>query len=280
MRIKGIIKVLALLAIDFAVISSLFNAEAAAVVTAFFALFAWLGEYFTMLKDGAISEKKLNEHDKLKLIRARAILEGEAERMGGKLPSFKLHLVQSNEANAFAYGISNIAITRGTLQCDDITLAAVIAHEVSHTANLDAVMSRLMFINITATIIGISVLSFLTTVSIWVIFMILALVGIGGGLFSVLITNLISKGSKGIFRGLQYIVLFLYQAIIGTVNKFIEYRCDRFAAQIGLGQNLAYFLNTYVQDQDARQRSLRDILYASHPATYKRVLKLEEHTGC
>ena len=81
------------------------------------------------------------------------------------------------------------------------------------------------------------------------------------------------------FTLIQRLILFLYQAVIGTMNKFIEYRCDLFAVQIGLGENLAYFLNTYVQDQDTRQRSLRDILYASHPATYKRVLKLEERTA-
>lgn len=280
MRIKGIIKVMTLLAIDFAVMSALFNVEIAVLATIFFMLFAWLGEYFALLRDGAISEKKLNDYDRAKLGRARTILQSEAERCGmSELPRFRLHVISSKEANAFSYGISNISITAGTLQCDDMTLASVLAHEVSHTANLDAVTSRLLFINITAAILGLSLLSVITTISIWFIFLILVLIGVGGGLFSILFVKFLSKGAKTVFTLIQRLILFLYQAVIGTMNKFIEYRCDRFAAQIGLGQNLAYFLSTYVQDQDTRQRSLRDILYASHPATYKRVLKLEERTA-
>lgn len=279
MRIKGIIKVLALLFGEFALFSYLFNTKVAAIATGIIAAYAWLGEYFALLRDGAVSERRLNEYDRAKLERARAILASEAARKGIKIPKVSLHVSPSSEANAFAYGINNISVTKGTLQCDDMALAAVIAHEASHIENLDAVTSRLLFANITAAVIGLSVMSFVTTASIWIIFAILALIGVCGGLFSLLLVNALSKCSKGLFRVLQHIVLFLYQAIIGTINKTIEYRCDRFAAQIGLGQNLAYFLDTYVQDQDSRQRSIRDILYDSHPATYKRVLKLDEHAG-
>lgn len=278
MKAKGIIKVITLLAADFAIFNYLFDGRIAAVATVVIALYAWLGEYFALLRDGAISEKRLNEYDKAKLDRARMILMSEARRNdGNRLPSFRLHVVPSEEANAFAYGISNVSVTKGTLQCDDMTLASVLAHEVSHIANLDAVTSRLLFANITAVVLGLSIFSFLTTASIWIIFGILAIIGVCGGLFSILVVNAASKASKGLFRIVQHIILFVYQTVIGTINKHTEYRCDRFAACIGLGHNLAYFLSTYVQDQDSRQRSLRDILYDSHPATYKRILRLEEH---
>lgn len=280
MKAKGIIKVICLLAADFALFSYLFGEKVAVVTTGVIALYAWLGEYFALLRDGAVSEKKLNEYDRAKLDRARTILMSEAGRNGGnKLPAFRLHVVPSEEANAFAYGIGNISVTKGTLQCDDMTLASALAHETSHIANLDAVTSRLLFANITAAVLGISIFSFIASASIWIIFGILALIGVCGGLFSLLVVNAVSKASKGLFRAAQHIVLFIYQAIIGTVNKLTEYRCDRFAARVGLGQNLAYFLSTYVQDQNSRQQSLREILYDSHPATYKRVLKLEEHNS-
>ena len=280
MRIKGIIKVIVLLALDFALFGYLFDGKVAAIITVVVALYAWLGEYLAMFRDRAVSEKRLNELDRAKLERTRAILADESSRKGvHKLPKYRLHVIPSDEANAFAYGISNISVTRGTLQCDEVTLAAVLAHEVSHTANLDAVVSRLLFANITGAVLGLSLTSFIATASIWIIFGILALIGVCGGLFSLLVVNALSKASKGLFRVIQHIVLFAYQAIIGSINKMVEYRCDGFAARIGLGQNLAYFLSTYVGDQDSRQRSLREILYDSHPATYKRVLRLEEHNG-
>ena len=280
MRTKGIIKILVLLALDFVLLTYLFNAEAAAIVTSIVALYARAGEYIALFRDGAVSEKKLNDFDRAKLQRVRSILEVEASRNGlQKLPNYRLHILPSDGANAFAYGISNISVTKGTLQCDDLTLASVIAHEISHIGNLDAIVSRLMFANITIAVLGLSIASFVATASIWLIFGILALVGVCGGIFSLLVVNAISKASQGFFRILQHIVLFAYQGTIGTINKMIEYRCDGFAASIGLGQNLAYFLSTYVGDQDARQRTLREILYDSHPATYKRVLRLEAPRG-
>lgn len=56
----------------------------------------------------------------------------------------------------------------------------------------------------------------------------------------------------------------------------MEYSADRFAAKMNLGNELAFFLNR-VSLEDGDAKTLRDIMYASHPASNKRIKKIEEY---
>lgn len=176
------------------------------------------------------------------------------------------------------YGLHNIAITRGALNvCDEIMLAAVMSHEISHILCMDAVFHRIIFANITLAITGLIVSSFTVTSLLWIIFGGLCLFGICRGCVSIFCFSGISKMIKGIFELMQRFVLFVYQTIMGIVSRKNEYRADQYACSLGYGIQLKYFLSRFMEGQDRRQRALRDILYASHPATYKRIERIEQH---
>ena len=65
--------------------------------------------------------------------------------------------------------------------------------------------------------------------------------------------------------------------VMGIVSRGNEFRADRYACSLGYGTQLKYFLSRFMDGQDGRTRTIRDILYASHPDTYKRMEKIEQY---
>lgn len=83
--------------------------------------------------------------------------------------------------------------------------------------------------------------------------------------------------TRGFFRGLQKLVLVIYQTLMGLASRASEYRADRYSCRLGYGVQLKYFLRTYVLPQDGQKRTLTEIIYASHPDTCKRLEKIERN---
>lgn len=279
MRILGILKIVMVLAMDFGAVYYLAGVEAAALVTGLILLYAWLGEYTALWKDGSVGLKHLNEYEKARLRRVQKNLTQDVKQASGAdISGLKLRVIPSDDLNACAYGFRNMAVTRAALNaCDDATLCAVLGHEVSHTLHMDAVFHRVVFANVTIVILGLAAGSLVSVSFMWIIFLVLCALGICGGMFSMLVFHGMNKMLKGTYTAIQYVVLFLYQTVMGLVSRRSEFRADKYSCQLGYGPQLSYFLTRFVEGQEPRQKSLNDILYSSHPATYKRVLRIQQH---
>ena len=57
-----------------------------------------------------------------------------------------------------------------------------------------------------------------------------------------------------------------------------EYRSDLYSARLGYGLQLAHFLS-YAAVESNRQLTLTEALYRTHPATPKRVARLEAYVN-
>lgn len=279
MRISGMIKIGAALGIDFIILYYLIDLRIAAAVTAAILFYAWVGQYTALMKDGAVKITGLNEYDRFKLTRAMHVLTADVRKKSAvNIRNVKLHVIPSDEINAYSYGRNHVAVTRGTLRAaDELTLNAVLAHEISHSLCLDAMFHRIIFANVTIIMIAITIISFVATSFVWIIFLIMCLFGICGGIFSLFCVSGISKLTKGMFRLIQRIVLFIYQLAMGIVSRGCEYRADRYACMLGYGAQLKYFLESFAGEQDNRKKSLTELIYDSHPPTYKRIIKIRQN---
>lgn len=278
MKLAGYIKIVTILIVDFAAACNFLGVEFAILVTAGIALYAWLGEYLSLLKAGAIKMDNLGTYEKSKLTCALDNLSKDVLRHANvDISRLKVSVIPSECINAYAYGFRNIGVTRAMLNhCDDATLCAVLGHEVSHIINLDAVISRTVFASVTVIMGALIVLSFCSVSFVWLIFAALCAAKLCGGLFSMFLFQGFSKLIRGSFLLMQHALLFIYQALMGIVSRRHEYRADRFSCELGYGPQLSYFLSRFIEGQESRQKTLTDIIYASHPATYKRILRIEQ----
>lgn len=278
MRFLGMVKISAALLADFILLYMGAGVEAALILTAGILLYAWLGEYTSLLKDGAVRLNRLDDYEKGRLMRIKDCLVREVQHVSGRnISGLRFHVVPSDEMNAYAYGLNNVAVTRALLaSCDDMTLCSVLGHEISHILNMDAVFHRVVFANVTLLMVCLTLSSFVSISFMWVLFAIFCGFGICGGLFSLLAFRGMSGVVKGIFTMLQYMVLFIYQTVMGLVSRSGEFRADKYSCHLGYGPQLSYFLTRFVEGQEPRKKTLNEILYASHPATYKRVQRIEQ----
>lgn len=279
MKLGGYLKLIVFLLIFFALSCSILEGEAATLLTLGITLYAWLGEYLALIKDGAIRMDHLRDYERSRISCALENLTEDVQRVSGAdISSLRLHVIPSDNINACAYGFRNIGITRAMLNnCDDATLCAVLAHEVSHTFSMDAVFYRLVFAGVTVLIAGLICLSAASASVIWIVFAILCALGLCGGLFSMFLFQGFSKLAKGYFTLIQYAVLFVYQAVMACVSRQCEYRADRYSCELGYGPQLSYYLQRFVESQESGPKSLQEVLYASHPAAYKRIRRIEQN---
>jgi len=278
MRSVSFFKPAAILLADFLIGYYTMGPEIALLVTAGIGLYGWIGEYFALFGAGAISSKSLREFDRVRLARIHNHLTADVRQLSGTdISRLKLHIIPSGEINAYAYGMRHVAVSRAMMDaCDDMTLCGVLGHEISHTLNLDAMFNRLIFANVMLALVFLIVASFIGTSMLWIVFLILCGLGVCSGIVSMFVFRGVHGLFKGIFGVLQRLVVFVYRIVMGIVNRRCEYRADLYSCQLGYGPQLSYFLTRFDDDGDSRQKSLADILYASHPSSYKRIAHIEQ----
>ena len=274
-RLSGLFKVAAVLMFDFLVVDTLFhNAQAAAAVTGVIALYIWLGEYFTLFREGAVRSDKLPQYERARLEHAKSQLIKDVKRTSSAdISGLKVYLIPGDsDMQATAYGFNCISVSKGTFDnTDPMTLNAVLGHEISHTLHLDAEFSRAVFATILLACGTISVMSFVFMVIIFLVFFVCSLFRSWLGVMAFKGTT---KVVGGMFQLFQKGLVVIYRTVAGCVNRAAEFRCDRYAAQLGYGVQLAHFLSYAVAD-DPRQMTITEVLYRSHPSTAKRVARLE-----
>ena len=186
-------------------------------------------------------------------------------------------MIPDDRIQGRSYGFTNISVTKGLLAVDEVSIAACLARESGHCLQAHGFIKRILFCDTTIVMLLLSGMGIISTGFVWIIFGLLCFCGVCGGVLSFYMTGIIGKIIRGIFRGFQHIVLFIYQITLGFVSRSMEYSADRFAAKkLDFGNELSFFLNRFAVE-DGYPKTLRDIIYASHPVPYKRIAKIEQY---
>lgn len=278
MRMQALLKIAITLVVDYFLLFQLLDSKYAVLCLVGIVSYALMGEYIALYKHRAIHPDKLGDNTRIRLEELLHYIANNATKKSEvNLSKLRLWIIPSDEINAHAYGIRNIGITQGALNCcDDGMLCAVLSHEIAHTLNLDAVWNRLVFANVTLILSSLSVIAFVSIASIWLLFTLFCVLGICRGIFSIFMFKGSNALIKGYFTGLQYIVLTIYQAVMAAVSRHSEFRADRYAVELGYGRELVSFLERFaVVSTEERQLSLSEVLYATHPPAQTRLLKIE-----
>lgn len=182
--------------------------------------------------------------------------------------NYKLFIVDEQFPNAYALGLNNVAVTRRLLKdFSDNEIKAVMAHELGHLHYGDSLYSKIFM---TVSIVGQVVLIvyyaignfFSTLARVPIPFLNLIILFIGWG-FSI---------QAWLFNLLLLIPLG-FGKMLGS--RECEYRADRYACQIGHHAGLRQFLYKLLDMDTRSHKGLWAILRASHPATGKRIHRLE-----
>lgn len=274
-RLFGILKVVLVLAVDFVAIYSLFEAPYIAfAAVGVISLYVLLGGYLALLKEGAVSSKKLPVYQRNKLEAAKAQLAADVKSVSGKnISGLKLYLVPGDcNMNATAYGFNCVSVTCGTYNADPITLNAVLGHEISHILNCDAEFNRAVFCSVTLLVAALSVMSFVTMAIIFLIFLVMSCFRSWLGVIAFQGTT---KIVGGFFDLLQYGVVAIYRSLLSLASRHAEYRSDKYSCMLGYGVQLSHFL-ALAELNGQRQLTLTEVMYRSHPPTFKRIARLEK----
>jgi Zn-dependent protease with chaperone function len=277
-RLPGILKVVAVLTIDFLAVYALLGEPIiASADTVVIALYVFSGGYLALFKEGAVQSKNLPTYQRDRLEAAKKQLASDVKSASGaNISGIKFFLVPgSDEMNATAFGLNCISVTRGTFDnADPSTLNAVLAHEISHILNFDPEFSRAVFATILIFCGAISIISFAFISLIFVIFLVCSFFRCWIGFVAFTGTR---RAVGGIFSLFQKGIVVFYRAIAGCLSRTAEYRSDLYAAQLGYGIQLAHFLSCYAAQESNCQLTLTEALYRTHPATPKRIARLEAY---
>ena len=276
-RLPGFLKVAAVLLADFLSAYAIFQDwNVASVITGAIAFYVWLGGYLTLLKEGAVREKKLPNYERSRLKKAKKQLIQDVHQVSAaNISNIKLYLIPGDcDMQATAYGANCISVSKGTLDnTDSITLNAVLGHEISHILHLDAEFNRAIFATILLACGGISVVSYTVVAVIFLVFLVCSFFQSWLGVMAFKGTT---KAVKGMFDLIGKSIVALYHGIASCLNRAAEYRSDRYSARLGYGVQLAQFLS-YAAPESHRELTLTESLYRTHPSTPKRVARLEKY---
>lgn len=275
-RLFAILKVALVLAIDFVAIYSLFeDPYIASIAVGVISLYVLFGGYFALLKEGAVSSKKLPTYQRNRLEAAKMQLAADVKSVNGaNISGLKLYLVPgADDMNATAYGFNCVSVTRGTFDnADPITLNAVLGHEISHILNWDAEFNRAVFCSVTLLVAALSVMSFAAMAIIFLIFLVLSCFRSWLGVMAFQGTT---KVVGGLFGLLQRGIVVIYRSLLSLASRHAEYRSDKYSCMLGYGVQLSHFL-TLAEPNSQRQLTLTEAMYRSHPPTPKRIARMEK----
>lgn len=274
-RVFGMAKVCTVLAVDAAVLHTLFHEwTMVAFVVGAIALYVWLGGYLALFKEGAVRYNKLPFYERNRLKAAKEQLVEDVRRVSSvDISGLKIYLIPGdNDMQATAYGANCVSVAKGTLDnADVVTLNAVLGHEISHILRCDPEFNRAVFASVILLIGAISVVSAVFVVLVLVVF--LAFTRLRSWL-SVMAFRGTTKMTGGFFRLIQCGIVVVYRTMMGAVSRHAEFQSDAYSYELGYGVQLAHFLEIAAPDIH-QEMTITEALYRSHPPTQQRIAHLE-----
>ena len=187
----------------------------------------------------------------------------------------KLFVCDEEEPNAFALGRKTVCVTKGLLLMSDDEIRAILAHEFGHLAHKDT--DSLLVITTGNLIVTVAMLILKSIVKgfNWVLGFILAIVSEHGFLFGFL-TSISNFLFDVIVSGIMWLWTKLGVIICMHSSRQNEFLADKYAYDLGLGNDLVRAFVT-LEGTVHKKRSLWAAITASHPATDKRIEKLNSY---
>jgi len=232
----------------------------------------WLAPYF-YFRHSSLRKPVFEEEERLKVC-----FEKVQERSNCKR-NFRLLVEESMELNASAIGRHTIAVTRGMLeQMTDEELKGLLAHELGHHLNKDTLVMAAFG---TASVLSGSLRRFLTAILIRLfaadkLRLIIAL------FLLVMVLPVQFLTITG--ACLAFVLLFaladpLFRQACLCSSRFIEYKQDAYAHQLGFGQELKEALRKLTLEGPQEVNTYFILTKSSHPVIYNRIRRLERLEG-
>lgn len=186
---------------------------------------------------------------------------------------FKLYLQVDNELNASAFGTNSIGVTSKMMsEASDAEIKGVICHEYGHILHNDFTYRM-----------GMHTFEQLGKLSLYRIFYVIDKTF--KLLFFIWYIIPLLRTIVEFISNLWWIVYWIVAVLIyglsnvlqANLNKYSEYRCDRYALHYGHGEGLLLLLKRIKEYEDVSPKmSLFDRLICEHPSTKNRIYRLEK----
>jgi len=227
-----------------------------------------VGEFLMRMQNGC---RKIKRRDHLE--RLMPLWEEVYAQAKIKDPSIsdnvRLFMSPSDVPNAFATGRKTICITKGFMSYSDAQIKGTLAHEFAHLAYKDT--DLLLLIAVGNMLMSIIFILFRIVVN---IFILIFAVGLRMGFIGTFLTSLFING---LLTFLMWIWTKIGMLLCMHSSRQNEYRADKFAYELGYGNDLAVVLDSFSTGDTAESKSLWAQLRSTHPDTDDRIAKLQEY---
>jgi Zn-dependent protease with chaperone function len=171
----------------------------------------------------------------------------------------RLYIEDNMAVNAFAIGSSSIVVTKGALiELDDEELKGILSHEFSHLVHGDTTLLLLLLVGNIMFMIVYGVAKFVRLT--------FKIMGEDKGAL---------KGAISVLNGFVGLIMFIFGAIILANGRTNEYLADKFAYEVGNGQELLEALYILNEMDLSGKQSIMDKIKSSHPNLPNRISRLE-----
>lgn len=179
--------------------------------------------------------------------------------------NIKLYIIDNMYVNAFAIGRKTIAVTMGAIQTfSQDELKGVIAHEFGHISNGDTKALLLSTIG-----------NGIFTILIFILRIIMLIADFIFSLMRYPVLNILTLLARFLFDIGILLFSHISQIILSINSRKNELWADKFAFDIGFGEELVSSLYILQKISLPQNIKLIDRLRASHPNTAKRIEQLE-----
>lgn len=189
-----------------------------------------------------------------------------------------LYICEDDSVNAYAMGRRTICVTYGLLSLSDEQIMAVLGHEFGHLATHDTELTLLITVGnfiITGIVTMIRAILFLYNCLVFVISLFMGRDGAFANLLHAIASLIVTLGINGV----MWVWTQLGILLVMKSSREAEYEADAFSCDLGYSQGMLSFLRVLQSlEHRGRKRDGSNIfaaLSASHPATYKRIAKIE-----
>ena len=222
--------------------------------------------------------KEKDDAQSHKVMKAYENIKRKAEILYPSVEGIELYCIPTDEINAYSFGRTSIAITRGAMSLDAKTIEGLLSHELGHSLNADMFFYRFLFGNLVSIMFLIGMWNMLIIGGVVLIIMLIMICTAMRFTFvTYQISNFAINILQNILTGIRNLLLSVGQAIIAVISRNSEYKADEFASKLGYGKYLSLFLSKYVIDYEGfKPRTYLEVIYASHPEPVQRIKRLQK----